>query len=46
MILYIEDLLKEINIKNWYLGEARKTLTLMLCSCRVMRMRRMRCYIM
>lgn len=24
MILYIEDLLKEINIKNWYLGEARK----------------------
>lgn len=24
MILYIEDLLREINIKNWYLGEARK----------------------
>lgn len=24
MILYIEDLLREVNIKNWYLGEARK----------------------
>lgn len=24
MILYIEDLLRKINIKNWYLGEARK----------------------
>lgn len=24
MILYIEELLREINIKNWYLGEARK----------------------
>jgi hypothetical protein len=24
MILYIEDLLRKINIRNWYLGEARK----------------------
>ena len=24
MIIYIEDLLRKINIRNWYLGEARK----------------------